>query len=255
MKDISKSIWIDAIKPNPAAIIRLFCFPHAGGSSMTYRGWGKVLSSKIEICPVNLPGRYKRIHEAPYDRISPLIDALAKEFQLFQELPFAFFGHSMGALIAFELARRLRREKQPGPTWFFASGRPAPQIIRNKPLIHNLPEDEFIKEVMILGGTPKELLQDQDLLKLFLPILRADFAINETYQYYQEEPLDCPITAYGGLKDKSIKKEETELWKKQTNNDFLCRMFPGDHFFINSNQDAVLNALNQDLSNLIRIYG
>jgi medium-chain acyl-[acyl-carrier-protein] hydrolase len=164
--------------------------------------------------------------------------------------PFVFFGHSMGALISFELARQLRRDYGKQPIQLFVSGRRAPQL-RDRDLPTNtLPESDFVAELRRLNGTPAEVLENGELLQFMLPILRADFAINETYEYLPERPFSFPITACGGLHDDEVSRNDLEGWKEQTDASFVLRMFPGDHFFLNAYQPLFLRALSYDLNHL-----
>lgn len=235
------------------ASLRLFCFPYAGGAALIYRNWQKQLPPSIEVCPVQLPGRGHRLHEPLFTDIRPLVEAAAEGLVPYMDRPFAFFGHSMGALIAFELARLLRRESSLSPLQLFVSGRSAPQLpITDEPL-HNLPEAEFRDGLRRLNGTPHEVLEHEELMEVMSPMLRGDFSVCETYAYSQEAPLDCPITAFGGLADLEVPRERVEAWSEQTNSAFLLRMFPGDHFFINTTQPSLLMALARELLQLVKV--
>lgn len=159
----------------------------------------------------------------------------------------------MGALIAFELARLLRKEYGLSPLQLFVSGRNAPQLpITDSPL-YNLPEAEFIEALRRLNGTPHEVLEHEELMQFMLPVLRGDFTVCETYAYSDDAPLDCPITAFGGVEDKDVRRERLESWLMQTNASFLLRMFPGDHFFINTARPSLLLALTRELLQLVRV--
>lgn len=248
MKIAEKTSWLSYYKPNPRSDIRLFCFPYAGGSAVIYRAWADHLPKNIEICPVQLPGRGTRLREQPFTRLMPMVEALAPALLPYLDRPFAFFGHSMGAAIAFELARHLRQHYWREPEHLFVSGRNAPQIPDPKPFTYNLPDAEFVEEVRRLNGTPKEVLEHPELMQLMLPLLRADFAVVQTYAHAVCEPLSSPITAFGGLLDHEVKREYLEAWRKQTAARFSLRMFPGDHFFLQTSQELVLKALSQELT-------
>jgi len=159
--------------------------------------------------------------------------------------PFAFFGHSLGALVSFELTRRLRREYGVHPVRLFVSAGRAPQIPRRGPPIHALPEEELLAELRRLNGMPGELMEHEELMEIMLPLLRADFAVYETYVYTNEPPLNCPISAFGGIQDHRVKDSDLEAWRAQTNVSFSLRMFPGDHFFLK--QPLLLRMLSQEL--------
>jgi medium-chain acyl-[acyl-carrier-protein] hydrolase len=185
--------------------------------------------------------------EPPFTRLSPLIQALAEALFPLLDKPFAFFGHSLGALVSFELARQLRRQYAVQPVRLFISADRAPQIPNRDPPIHSLPEGEFLVELRRLNGTPREVLEDEELRQIMLALLRADFAIYETYRYSTEPPLNCPISAFGGWQDHRVNRGDLEAWREQTSVSFSLRMFPGDHFFLNTTQRPLLGALSQEL--------
>jgi medium-chain acyl-[acyl-carrier-protein] hydrolase len=226
-----KNACLEYVKPNPAAPSRLFCLPFAGGGASIYRQWHGGPLAHCEVCPVQLPGRESRIHEAPYDRMARLAGMLAESIPL--DKPFALFGHSMGALLAFEIARELRGRGRPAPFHLFVSGAPAPHLCPNRPLRHRLKRDLFIAEIRKLGGTPEEVFRNEELLELALPILRADFATIDTYVYRQEEPHAFPITAFAGDRDHQVDQFEVMLWRGHTLGQFAFHQFAGDHFFLN----------------------
>jgi medium-chain acyl-[acyl-carrier-protein] hydrolase len=240
------------IRPRPEARIRLFCFPYAGGSSQIFRNWPDNLSEEIEVCLLHLPGRGTRIHEPAHARLDALVDDVFKDIVPYLSKPFAFFGHSMGALVSFELARYLRRVQAPAPSQLFLSGRSAPQIPETDPPTYNLPEPEFIQAIRSLNGTPREVLEHPELMSLMIPLLRADFSVCQTYSYVVESPLSCPITAFGGLEDDEVACENLEGWRELTTSDFKLRMLPGDHFFLHSQEAAILRILSQELYPLVR---
>lgn len=240
--------WLAYREVNPRARLRMFCFPYAGGGASIYRGWGKSLPADVEVCPVQLPGRESRMREPAFDRSGPMIAALAEALAPYMDLPFLFFGHSMGAMISFELSRELRRRGRTQPVHIFVSGRRAPQLPAREEPIYNLPEPEFRAKLRELNGTPDEVLQHEELMKLLLPILRADFGVNETYEFTEEPPLDHGISAFGGLGDEDVTREDVEAWQANTKGRFRMRMLPGDHFFINGSKDLVLEAVSRDLA-------
>jgi medium-chain acyl-[acyl-carrier-protein] hydrolase len=228
--------------------MRMFCFPHAGGGASTYRSWAATLPFDIEVCPVQPPGRESRLREPAYTRLAEMIPTLADALKPYMDLPFVFFGHSVGSLTAFELARELRRRAWTLPAHLFLSGRCAPDLSPREEIIHALPEPEFIAKVREMNGTPDEVLEHEELMKLLIPILRADFAAHETYEFKEEEPFDAGISAFGGLSDPDVLREDLEGWRKQTRGRFRLRMLPGDHFFINSSKDLLLESVARDLA-------
>jgi medium-chain acyl-[acyl-carrier-protein] hydrolase len=247
----SQSTWFENLPGGRDGGLRLYCFPYAGGSAQVFRGWQRHFAPQAALSLARLPGRDARIGEPPLKRYKPLVNALADA--LIPELPpvFAFWGHSMGALISFELARELRRRGKPAPLALFLSGRGAPQIPDPDPPIFNLPEPEFISQLRRLNGTPRELLDSAELKEFFLPTIRADFELVETYEYEPETPLTCAICAYGGLQDSDVPAANLKEWQKQTSGAFKVRMFPGDHFYIHSSTD-LLHALQRDVFDLVR---
>jgi medium-chain acyl-[acyl-carrier-protein] hydrolase len=243
--------WIASYRPNPRARLRLFCFPYAGGGASVFRTWANDLPAEVDICAIQLPGRENRLKETRLTDMAPLLDLLAQGLRPFMAMPFAFFGHSMGAIVSFELARALRRQHGPAPVGLFVSGHRAPQLPDRGPQIHDLPDQEFVEAIRNFNGTPEMVLQHVELMQLMLPVLRADFTIVETYTYTDEEPLACPISAFSGLQDIEVSHEHLTAWRDQTYSSFTLRMFPGDHFFIHSSRTLVLQALTQDLHQLL----
>ncbi len=241
--------WLFLPNPNPQAALRLFCFPYAGAGATVFRRWSAGLPANVEVCALRLPGREGRLREPAFDRLAPLVDALAAELLPALDRPFAFFGHSMGALVAFELARRLRRDGRPGPRRLFVSGRIAPHCQRDRSC-HALPEPQFREELRRLGGTPREVLEHPELMRVLLPILRADFAVCETYAHEPDEPLGCPITAFGGLDDEMTRREQLEGWAAHTRAGFRLRMLAGNHFFLHSAEARLLQMLADELNSL-----
>jgi medium-chain acyl-[acyl-carrier-protein] hydrolase len=179
-----------------------------------------------------------------------LISALAEGLLPHLDKPFAFFGHSMGAIIGFELARYLRRHHRLEPRYLFVSAAPAPHLREREKPIHALPEPEFIREIAKLNGTPLEVLESAELMQLVLPTLRADFALSEKYRYRNESPLDCPIAAFGGSRDESVTRAHLEAWRTQSANAFSLNIVPGDHFFLHASQTRLLALLSQKLNRL-----
>ncbi|YAF94031.1 MAG: thioesterase II family protein [Nodularia sp. CChRGM 3473] len=234
-------------QPNPQASVRLFCFPYAGGSSLIFRTWSDSLPKTVEVCPIELPGRGTQMRTALFSQLEPLVNAIASALFPHLNKPFAFFGHSMGALVSFELARLLRKLYSVEPVHLFVSGRRAPQIPHPDPPIHALGEPAFKEELRRLNGTPEAVLENAELMQFLIPILRADFTVLETYIYTAELALNCPITAFGGLQDQEVNCDELQAWQEQTNSTFSLQMFRGDHFFLHSDQSLVLQSLSREL--------
>lgn len=247
MTPSATSAGISRPKPNAQAKVRLFCFPYAGGGASVFRSWPNDLPPTIEVCAIQYPGRENRLAEPLLSSSEPLVEALTVDLQPYLDRPYAFFGHSLGALVAFDVARLLAQRQQSQPLHFFVSARAAPQLPTIEPPIHQLPPAEFIHKITALNGTPDEILRNAELMDLLYPILRADFAINETYVYRHGLPLDCPISALGGLRDSLISRAQLEAWSEQTRGPFAVRMFPGHHFFLHEMRSLLLRIVTQDL--------
>jgi len=243
--------WFVTLKPNPRARLRLFCFPYAGSGVMIYHNWAEQLPSDVEVYLARLPGREGRLREAPLTRLTQLVHLLNAEIRPLLNKPFAFFGHSMGAVIAFELARILRRESGIEPQHLFISGRRAPQLPRDEPITYHLPETEFIEAVRNLNGTPTEVLDHPELMNLMIPLLRADFEVCQTYSYVPGAPLSCDMTIFGGLQDPDVPRESLVGWSEQTTGACSVRMLPGDHFFLHSSQALLLRVISRELQSLM----
>jgi medium-chain acyl-[acyl-carrier-protein] hydrolase len=194
-----------------------------------------------------LPGRSARLTEAPISCLVTLAQLTADALVPALDKPVAIFGHSMGALLGFEVARHLRRYGRL-PIHLFVQGCPAPHTIRNAQNIHELAESDFLAELVRLNGTPPEVLDNEDLMQLFLPILRADFAAFERYRYVHEAPLGHPITAFGGTDDSDVSSEELVAWKQQTTAGFTLTMIAGGHFLPAFSQGLMLQKIAEVLS-------
>lgn len=241
--------WVSCPKPNPQARWRLFCFPYAGSTVSVFHPWSKLLPTDVELFLVHLPGRASRLREVPFIHLPTLIDALTSALTAYFNKPFAFFGHSMGALIAFELARQLRRCNAQPPVHLFVSGRRAPQLPDPLPLLHQLPDDIFLQELQHrYDGLPDIILKDPELLDLFLPIVRADLTLIETYSYTSDAPLECPISAFGGWDDHTLTTSELTAWQEQTLSTFNHQMFDGDHFYLQKKPVALIHSLIRNLT-------
>jgi medium-chain acyl-[acyl-carrier-protein] hydrolase len=190
--------------------------------------------------------------EKPFKRMPALVSALTDALPPLLDKPFAFFGHSMGAWIGFELARCLQSKHGIEPQHLFVSGAGAPRVPSRELPLHALPEAEFIEALEGLNGTPKELLESEELMQLMLPILRADFAVCETYTYRNGSLLNCPITAFGGLQDRRLYRSDIKAWSEETNSTFSMHMFPGDHFFLHTAATLLLPLLHAELTRLVR---
>jgi medium-chain acyl-[acyl-carrier-protein] hydrolase len=244
----SSNNWFVCPQANPGAETRLFLFPYAGGGPAAFGKWPAALPSTIETWIAHYPGRGSRHNELPIKQISTLVERLSRAIQPLLDKPFAFFGHSLGALLAFELTRQLRQQNFPQPQILFVSACGAPGIPDPHPPIHALPDPEFLKALQDLNGIPADVMNIPELMELLLPTLRADFEAIEYYGYTLNEfSLNCPIIALGGLDDPRVSRERLEGWNQQTNASFKSRYFPGDHFFINTARESVIAAITTEL--------
>jgi medium-chain acyl-[acyl-carrier-protein] hydrolase len=241
MLDFYNNPWFQVRQPAPRASMRLFCFPYAGGSANVYADWAQWLPADIEVLALQYPGRGNRFGEPLIASCRELVAALMPQIRPFVGKPFAFFGHSNGGLVSFELARALQRAGNTGQVHHFISGKRAIHLPRTRRITYNLPEDEFHRELESLGGTPTELLTNSDLMSLYLPILRADFALGETYSYTEGRLLDCNATLLGGEDDVDVPQADLLRWSEliQGRVDHAC--LPGNHFFINSQAKQVVD--------------
>ena len=244
--ETATNLWFNNLRPNPNANMRLFCVPYAGGGAQAFQQWPDILPPSFDVWAANLPGRGKRLMESAFFQLSGLIAALTEALMPLLDKPFAIFGHSMGALIAYETVRTLKKLHGPMPVHLLVSGCFAPQL-PDPCHIHHLPQEEFVRELRRLNGMPKEILENQELMELVLPSLRADFTATETYVYNDEPPLSCSISVLGGWRDPLTTRESLEAWRIHTTGYFSMRMLPGDHFFIHSMQRLLLDLIVSEL--------
>lgn len=228
-------------KPNPYARLRLFCFPYAGGAASIYRTWYQHLPQDIEVCAVQLPGRENRIREAPFTNVVALVEALIPHLKPYLDKPYALFGHSMGALLAYELAQQLQPHGRP-PTHLLVSGRRAPTLPDPESLLHTLPSDDdfLIALHRRYNNLPAQILADVELRTLFTPLLRADLTLVETYSHPVQTPLPCPLITFGGESDPFVSQTELQAWQPLTEADFGLHRFPGGHFYLNEQVQPLL---------------
>jgi len=240
-------------QPRPGATVRLLAIPHAGGGASTFRTWPEALPESIELWAVQLPGREERLLDPPLSSVGPIATLLADSLQiaLDAETPpaTALFGHSMGALIAYELLRELRRRGAPPAAHLFASAFRAPRLPNPTPRIHELDDEAFIEELdRRYAAVPEAVRSEPELLELFLPGLRADISVCDSYLHTPEDRLECPVTAFGGEEDTHVTQPELEAWREETDGPFDLRMFSGGHFFLESARDTLLESIAERLS-------
>ena len=240
--------WLVRFAARPQAQLRLFCFPYAGASAQIFRPWSQLLPEWLDGYAIELPGRGCRWSEPLCTNLQELVSAIAPAIYPYLDQPFAFFGHSMGAWISYELAHRLHQTYALTPEHLFVSARRAPQLPPAKPPLHALPDALLLQELQTLNGTPVEVLENQELLNLVLPILRADFALLETYVYQARPPLPCSIQVYGGQQDSEVAVSDLTAWQQHTSSNFALELLPGHHFFLHFHQAELVRSLSSKLA-------
>jgi len=242
------SAWFPAFHFRPSARIRLFCFPHAGGASSAFRHWSRQLPDWIDVVCCHLPGREERVCEEPLRSLERVLDAIEREISPFLDLPHAIFGHSMGALVGFGVARRLRRFEARAPRRVIVSACPAPHLERRFGAIHDLPDGLFMQELERRHLAIPETIRDPEMLEIILSALRADLAVYDSAVYEAEPPLGCPISVYGGQDDPLVSENELRAWSAHTQAGMRLNMFPGDHFYLQSALPDLLEHIRTDLA-------
>lgn len=245
------SPWFVRAREKPDAELRLLCFPHAGGAASAYHRWASQLSA--EVVAVQLPGREGRLREPPMLDLLAVARAVADAMQgdpLWQEPPSScvFFGHSMGALLAYETARELQRRGRALPLALLVSGRAPPDHVPDESLLHPLPDADFIDELdRRFGGLPAILREEPELMALFLPVLRADVTMLERHHYVRADPLPLPIAAFGGLADQRARREHLQAWSSFGKEWRGLQQFAGGHFYLHEAGSGLLPALAAEL--------
>jgi len=230
----------------------MFCLPYAGGGASIFRYWSDLLTADVEVCAVQLPGRDRRINEPAVKRMSELVELLARQIIPFLDRPYVLFGHSLGALMAFELARELRRHNALSPSALLVSGSPAPQLLKIETAVAALPDVDFVSKLGLLTATPKAVLEDCELLELILPRMRADFSVLETYTFCEEPPFTFTIGVFGGSEDHKVPFAALQAWGEHSTGKAHITIVSGDHYFINGQKRQFIAALDACLQSCIR---
>jgi surfactin synthase thioesterase subunit len=240
--------------------MKLFCFPYAGGSSAVFNTWKNYIRPDIEIRAIELAGRGRRIHEAHYNDFNEVIDDVLSIIidEIKSDNDYAFFGHSMGGKIAYELTQKILEKGLPIPSHVFFSGRGAPYVLgEDDKEYHKLPDEEFKEEILDLGGTPKEFFDHPELLEVFLPMLKNDFKLAARDNLDKEiNLLPFDITVFLG-KDEDLTPEQSDSWKNYTSENCTIHYFNGGHFFINEKVEEVVEKINntiQLITNSVKVY-
>jgi surfactin synthase thioesterase subunit len=227
---------------------RLFCFPFAGGSVAAFAGWGERLKPDIEVWAAHPRGRGMRFRERPDLHTDAMVGDFLFGMQGMLDLPFAFYGHSLGGLVAFELTRQLQAQGLPMPKHLFVGAKVPPHLGLVHGEIHHLPDEEFVTALQErYAGIPEAVMNEPELLQMFLPALKADFTAYERYQFEENERVDCPLTAFVGESDPGIRPGLMEEWGRHTRGEFTLHTVPGDHFFLTESAELVMDAIRKSL--------
>ncbi|MGK4578837.1 thioesterase II family protein [Kitasatospora sp. HPMI-4] len=238
-------LWIRRFHQAPDSKVRLLCLPHAGGSASFYFPVSAALSPRIEVLTVQYPGRQDRRSEPGIGTIAELADQVHRMVRTLDDRPLGIFGHSMGAILGFELARRLEADGRP-PAVLFASGRRGPGTHREES-VHLRDDEGLVADLKDLSGTNTALLGDEEILRMILPAIRNDYRAIETYRRTPGEPLSTPIVALTGDDDPKATVEEVKAWAEETTGEFSLRVFAGGHFYLAAHQQAVLSEITDQL--------
>lgn len=245
---MSGNNWFINVKTNPHAKYRLVCFPYAGGGPSSYIPWASSIPADYELLILQMPGRAARFGETPIDDIHELFPLLVENFKPFTDLPYVFFGHSLGSRIAFGLMKSMERLGFPLPVHFIASGSRAPHIEADRDSVLHMNDVQFKEYLRDLGGTPPEILENQEFLDLLMPILKADFRLSETCVFSPNCAYDCPISVFTGVEDTDISEEQLAGWQQFFQHKMALTRFSGGHFFIDEHRSSVVAEVNQVLN-------
>lgn len=252
MTQPSANSWLQFISTKPNAKLRLFCFHYSGGNATVFSSWAKSFPDDIELCAIQLPGRMNLMHLQPFQQFDDLIQPLCEQLLPYlREKPFAFFGHSLGALIGYSLSHYLLEQYRLSPQMLMISACASPSIRKSGEPIHLLPENAFMEKLNAYhdmdNADVRQLFQNREFMQFMMPILRADFSLSATYKYIKKHPFGFPIYAYGGDDDSQVSLDEIKAWNCETTSRFEYSFFSGDHFFMNKQQVVFLKTLISDL--------
>jgi medium-chain acyl-[acyl-carrier-protein] hydrolase len=244
MSDHPFNSWITCPKKQPNAKIRLFCLPFAGGGASLYRPWAAALAPEIEVCPIQPPGRENRYSEKVITDAYEMANAIAAQMLPFIDRPYAIFGHSMGALLSFEITKVLQSQKKRPPEILFLSAHRAAHLPRKRDPLHALPDSQFIESLKQYGGFPEEILNNQEFIDFILPTMRSDMTLCDLYTFKQSEtPIMTPLEMYAGEDDREAGPSEMSAWSEHTSSESNLTTFKGGHFFLRTHSQEVLEKI------------
>lgn len=238
--------WLPLGEPDVSGP-RLFCYPNAGAGAGAFASWRALAPDGVQLCPLQPPGRAERYQEQPHRRLDSLLDDLMTCLDGQFDGVYALYGHSLGALVVYELTRRLRDEGLPAPVHLYVSGRAAPHLPETRARLHDLPTARLVPHLREIGGTPEEVLGAPELLDVFLPTLRADFEVNENYRHAPADPLTTPLTVFGGTRDPRADADELRAWGALTQARHDVRLYEGGHFFVTPHAGSLVAEMTASL--------
>ncbi|WP_018014701.1 thioesterase II family protein [Teredinibacter turnerae] len=248
VKPSNSQRWLPRVESNPDAELRLFCLSYAGGGASVYYPWRHVVPDLVEVCPVQLPGREERVDEPCISEFDQVVELLAPVMGEYLDIPYMIYGHSMGAGLAFELSHRLLNDYDKPPSHLFVGAHRSPTQPYGYPSVKSTSEDVVLDVLSGFEGMPEAILKNRELLDLFLPILRSDLLVCETYRYRERTPLACPITLFTGRDDKNVTSQELVGWGDQTTGPFVHQELEAGHFFLKSHQKQLLELVGANLA-------
>lgn len=244
------NIWFAVHPARKSPSVRLFAFPHGGGGASAFRAWPSELPAHIELWAFRPPGREYRHREPSFPDMQSAVKTFIEVARAELEQPYVCFGHSLGALMAFEVARALSREGGRPPEKVIVAGHSAPHMTLRRRHVHKLSDREMIAELKDFAGTPAKVLDDPDMMSMMIRPIRADFKIRETYEFLPGEPLSCPLVAFSGDTDPEVLPEQLDGWSQHTRGAFAAFTLPGSHFFVNERTSGFFPKLRAQLESV-----
>lgn len=248
MSDVEQCPWLRCDEGVSGCL--LVCFPHAGGSAAAFNGWRRAAPGGLNIARVQLPGREDLAAFPLQTEVSGLVPRLADELEAIGSSRFAFYGHSMGAIVAYELTRELRRRNTVLPSALFVSGRRAPHLPLSHPPLYTMTDEQLLAQMVDMGAPASAVFTAPHWRAAYFPIVRCDLAVSDAYRYVQEEPLSCPVYVFHGVDDPLVCIEEAAAWRIHTQSEFQITPLPGRHFFNSTAQQQILMSISEELAGL-----